>query len=194
MLLATLPFIEWLLCWFHPTSPSTPCMWPPQQTELTQCLMVHWVLMTFTLIVPLISHWRYQILLLMSDTAVDVFVMTHVLCSSGSVPLTVPVALKLELCPKCPRHPSNPQDHLAINPLHQHVTASDCFTFWLSPYGITQMNSELSHFPPDIVICRHLVMVCCILPGTLKNYAAGLSHFTKFCDNFNIPEVEHACF
>jgi len=34
-------------------------------------------------------------------------------------------------------------------------------------------------------------MVCCILPNTLKNYAAGLACFTKFCDDFIIPESEH---
>ena len=33
-------------------------------------------------------------------------------------------------------------------------------------------------------------MACCVLPNTLKNYAAGLSHFTNFCDNFTIPEIE----
>src|SRR5882672_7291178 len=53
------------------------------------------------------------------------------------------------------------------------------------------MNTELSRFPPEIIIRRHLVMVRCVLPNTLKNYAAGLSHFTKFCDDFNIPKVEH---
>jgi len=93
--LTTLSFIEWLLHWFHPTSPSTPCMWPLGQTELTQCLAVHWVLMTFALIAPLMPHWRYLILLLISDTTVDVHVMTHVSCSSGLIPHTVLVLLQL---------------------------------------------------------------------------------------------------
>jgi len=52
------------------------------------------------------------------------------------------------------------------------------------------MNVELSHFPPEIIFRRHLVMVCCVLPNTLKNYT-GLSCFTKFCDDFTIPEIEH---
>jgi len=34
-------------------------------------------------------------------------------------------------------------------------------------------------------------MACCILPGTLKNYAASLTHFTKFCDDFGGPKVNH---
>src|SRR5882724_2801359 len=33
-------------------------------------------------------------------------------------------------------------------------------------------------------------MYCCVVPGTLKNYAASLSHFTKFCDIFSIPESD----
>ena len=34
-------------------------------------------------------------------------------------------------------------------------------------------------------------MVHCVLPNTLKNYAASLTCFTKFCNDFAIPEVEH---
>jgi len=52
------------------------------------------------------------------------------------------------------------------------------------------MNMELSHFPPEIINHKCLVMACCVLPNTLKNYAAGLSHFMKFCDDFTIPEIE----
>jgi len=52
------------------------------------------------------------------------------------------------------------------------------------------MNMGLTHFPPEIIICRCLVMACCVLPNTLKNYAAGLACFTKFCDDFKIPESE----
>ena len=33
-------------------------------------------------------------------------------------------------------------------------------------------------------------MAHCVLPVTLKNYATGLSRFTKFCDDFNVPEAE----
>jgi len=52
------------------------------------------------------------------------------------------------------------------------------------------MNAELSCFLPEIIIHRHLFMACCVLPNTLKNNAAGLSCFMKFCHNFRIPEVE----
>ena len=33
-------------------------------------------------------------------------------------------------------------------------------------------------------------MAHCVLLDTLKNYAAGLSCFIKFCDNFAIPEIK----
>jgi len=53
------------------------------------------------------------------------------------------------------------------------------------------MNSETTLFPLEIIMCKHLIMAHCVLPVTLKNYAAGLSCFTKFCDDFNISEDEH---
>jgi len=52
------------------------------------------------------------------------------------------------------------------------------------------MNFKTTLFPPEIIIRRHLVMACCMLPVTLKNYTTGLSRFTKFCDDFNVPESE----
>src|SRR5882724_10400327 len=110
--------------------------------------------------------------------------------SSGVVHCTIPPLPQLKLHQKCPRFPSDPQNHLIPNPLHLHIAAAVRFTSWLSPYSIACMNAELSCFPPEIIIHRCLVMACCVLPNTLKNYAAGLSHFTKFCDNFTIPEIE----
>jgi len=53
------------------------------------------------------------------------------------------------------------------------------------------MNSEVSHFPTKLIIHRRLILAHCVLPTTLKNYAAGLTCFTKFCDDFNIPETDH---
>jgi len=58
------------------------------------------------------------------------------------------------------------------------------------PYGISKMNSESSPFPPKVVICRCLIMACCMLPITLKNYVTGLSQVNKNCDDFNIQEAE----
>jgi len=91
---------------------------------------------------------------------------------------------------KHPHLPLNPQHHIPVDPLCPHVLSPDPFTSWLIPYGIAKMNSETTLFPLEIIICRHLIMAHCVLRVTLKNYATGLSHFTKFCDCFNIPEDE----
>jgi len=111
-------------------------------------------------------------------------------CSDGVVPCIVPPLPLSETCPKCPRFLSNPQHRISFNPLRPHVPASDRFTSWLTPYGIARMNAEVSRFPPDIIIRRRLVMARSILPNMLKNYASGLTRFTKFCDDFHIPESE----
>jgi len=68
--------------------------------------------------------------------------------------------------------------------------AADRFTSWLTPFGIAQMDAQSRLLPPEIIIRRRLVMTRCVVPGTLKNYAAGLSRFTKFCDDFSIPESD----
>jgi len=106
------------------------------------------------------------------------------------VPRAIPSLLPSDSRLKRPRLPSNPQHRISVNPLHPRVLASDRFTSWLTPYGIAKMNSETTLFPPEIIICRRLGMARCMLPVTLKNYAAGLSQFNKFCDDFNIPESE----
>jgi len=68
-----------------------------------------------------------------------------------------------------------------------------CWT--ISPHGsphmgIARMNSETSLFPPKLIICTCLIMACCVLPNTLKNYAAQLDMFYKFCDDFKVPEAD----
>jgi len=95
------------------------------------------------------------------------------------VPCEVP---PLPLPNKCTIHDcltSNHQDHISPSPLHPHVITSDRFTFWLSPFGIAQMNAQASIFPLKIIIHRCLIMAHCVLLGTLKNYAAGLPIFSN---------------
>ena len=126
----------------------------------------------------------------MSDTAHNLRASARMAHSSGVVHRAIPPLPQLESRQKCPRFASNSQHLINPNLLHPHVSAANRFTSWLSPYGIASMNVELSRFPPEIIIHRRLVMARCVLPNTLKNYAAGLSCFTKFCDNFSIPEIE----
>src|SRR5882724_1136147 len=47
--------------------------------------------------------------------------------------------------------------------------------------------SMISH---DIIIRHRPCMAKCVLPSTLNSYAAGLVHFTKFCDDLDIPEED----
>ena len=110
--------------------------------------------------------------------------------SSGVVPRAVPSLLQLDPRLVRARLPKNPQDCITPNNLRPLVPASGCFTSWLTPYGIAQMNNHASIIPPEIIIHRHLVMVRTVLPATLKNYAAGLSQFIKFCDDFGISKSD----
>ena len=67
----------------------------------------------------------------------------------------------------------------------------DRFTCWMTPFGIEQINTLLLLFLPSLVTSSHLLLCNSVIPGTLSNYAAGLSRFTNFCDEFNVPELLH---
>ncbi|KAF8590422.1 hypothetical protein K439DRAFT_1330118 [Ramaria rubella] len=117
--------------------------------------------------------------------------MRHVnAASSGEhVPSTVPV-LPLpnsRIYHSCPSY--NPEDHIIPNILHPPVLAHDHFLSWLTSFGLPQMDKAAEHFPPHIVLCKRF-MSHCIEPSLLRNYGAGLIRFTKFCNNFNIPEPD----
>ena len=127
----------------------------------------------------------------MSSTSSHSWVFPHSVPSSGVVPHNFPPLPLPVVHSRCAHFSSNPQDHIAPNLLHLHVSTSDRFTFWLSLFGIAQINnSQASLFLPEIIIHRQLVMENCILQNTLKNYAAGLSHFIKICNDFAVPEMK----
>ena len=86
------------------------------------------------------------------------------------------------------RLPSKLHNHITPNPLCPHVLATDRFTQWLMPYGITKLNEASHLFPTHEIIRCCLTMANSILPSTLSNYSSGLAHFTKFCDDFNVPK------
>ena len=62
---------------------------------------------------------------------------------------------------------------------------------WLTPFGITQMNGFIKFFPPHLIARSHSFISKSITPSTLSNYASGLLILSKFCDNYNIPELFH---
>src|SRR5882724_661837 len=87
-----------------------------------------------------------------------------------------------------PRLPPKQQDRITPNPLRPNILAADCFTGWLTPFGISKLDEASHLFPAHTIIRRRLVMANSVLPSTLSNYAASLIRFTKFCDDFHVPE------
>ena len=69
-------------------------------------------------------------------------------------------------------HPSSRPFHFLVDPIQYHTDGYPVQT------------------PSEVIIQRHMVMAHCVLPGTLKNYTAGLSCFTKFCNDFSIPKLD----
>ena len=74
------------------------------------------------------------------------------------------------------------------SPLRPDVSAPDCLVHWLMPFGISYMNGQTAHFPPEVIACERFVISHSVSNNTLSNYAASLLCFTNFCDDFNILE------
>ncbi|KAF8586659.1 hypothetical protein K439DRAFT_1340540 [Ramaria rubella] len=108
--------------------------------------------------------------------------------SGGAFPCQVPPLPLLDSCIRRPRLPSRLDNHITPSPLHPPVLSQDRFLNWLTPFGIKHMNTESCLLPPHIILQKRFVMCHCIEPNTLKNYTAGLIHFTKFCNDFLVPE------
>src|SRR5882724_3957979 len=62
---------------------------------------------------------------------------------------------------------------------------------WLTPYGISKLDETSRLFPAHTIIRCHLVIANSVLLSTLSNYAASLICFTRFCDDFHVPEEIH---
>jgi len=50
------------------------------------------------------------------------------------------------------------------------------------------MNGLAEFFPPHVIAMSHVLISKSVTPSTLSNYASGLLRFTKFCDDYKIPE------
>src|SRR5882724_6769936 len=88
-----------------------------------------------------------------------------------------------------PHLPSKAQDHILPSPLCPHVLAGHCFLTWPTPFGIFLMNDEITTFHNHVIACCHVIMSQSVNKETLSNYSAGLICFTKFCDEFSIPDI-----
>jgi len=124
----------------------------------------------------------------MSRYIAEAHARAHTAVSGGLVPFIPPSLLLPEPSKRCPKLPPKLHDCIKPNQLHPHVLTSNCFTDWLTLYGITNFDAASLLFPTHPLIRCCLIMANSVLPSTLSNYSAGLIHFTKFCDNFNIPK------
>src|SRR5882724_13400951 len=111
-------------------------MWHPWRIEQIRYLAVYLVLNNFALVAPLSSPQIWIHSSPMSDMPTNIRAHARTTHPDGVVPHAIPPLPPSESRLKHPRVPSNPQHRISVNPLHPHVTASDRFTSWLTPYGI----------------------------------------------------------
>jgi len=87
-----------------------------------------------------------------------------------------------------PRHSRPRHSTISPNLLRPHVLSKERLTRWLTPFGIDHMNGLAEFFPPHVIAMSRVLISKSITPSTLSNYTSGLLRFTKFCDDYKIPE------
>ena len=190
MFLVTTSYVAWWYQLSQMTSPFCQSMSLPLWTRPVQFLVVLWVPIPFKCQTQFSSQLILHNFYFMSRLLTEAWAKAHSTSSGGSVafeppPLPLPLAHTTK-----PRLSNNPQNHISLNSLRPLVPATQCFTKWIMPYGIACLD-QLSHqVPIDIMIHHHLCLANCILPSTLSNFVASLLQFTKFCDDYSIPESE----
>src|SRR5882724_3300818 len=83
-----------------------------------------------------------------------------------------------------PKHLS--QNQTLPSTLHPHVSATQHFIHWMTPFGLTKIAELNTHLPPLIITCQRVVLGKAVNAKTPSNYSAGLLQFTQFCDNMGI--------
>jgi len=124
----------------------------------------------------------------MSRSVAEARARARAAVSGGLTPFIPPPLPLPDTRIRRPRLPSKLHHRIIPNPLRPHVLASERLTKWLTPYSIAKLDEASRLFPTHAIIRCHLTMANCVLPSTLSNYSAGLIRFTKFCDDFGIPE------
>jgi len=87
-----------------------------------------------------------------------------------------------------PRASGAPHQTPAPSPLRPHVLAPNRLMRWLTPFGVSHMNSLLQFFPHRIIAMSHVLLSKYVAPMMLSNYSSGLLCFCWFCDDYSIPE------
>src|SRR5882724_8574515 len=115
----------------------------------------------------------------MSRSIAEACAYAHVAKSGGLVPFVLPSLPLPKPSRRQSRLPPKLQDHIILNLLCPHILVANCFTGWLTPYGIARLNEASHLFPTHSIIRCCLIMANSVLPSTLSNYSAGFIHFTK---------------
>ena len=128
----------------------------------------------------------------MSSNVFEACAHTHACAAKlGKTAAFMPAPLPPPSSHNCqPRMSHKLGDRPLLSVLHPKVFPADHFLSWLTPYGIAQNHSESPTFPHEITACRHFVITQAVKPVILTNYATGLVGLTKFCDDFNVPEID----
>ena len=175
---------------FQITYPSLQSMYLLLRTWLTQFLVVSWVTHPFECEINCSSQPSLNPFSFISRSLAEAWAKAHSTPSSGAVVFIPPPLLLPDDHAIKHRLLSNPQDHISPNLLQPLIPAAQSLTKWLTPYGLSCLDQLSFEFPTNIIIHHHQCLAKCIQPTTLSNYLASLLQFTKFCDDYGVPESD----
>ena len=64
------------------------------------------------------------------------------------------------------------------NPFHPHVTATERFLQWMTPFGLHEIEKWSHLLPVHLIKQEHLLITHAVSTKSLSNYGAGLIRFT----------------
>lgn len=70
------------------------------------------------------------------------------------------------------------------------VKASEQLSRWSSPFALAAKQELCSSIPTQLADKADLAVLDSFAPNTRTSYAAGILHFTQFCDAWDIPEPD----
>jgi len=85
------------------------------------------------------------------------------------VHICTPIPKSTLTIPKCTTRTGNT---ISAHPLQPHVSTSDHFLHWMTPYGLAKLHHISQFLPPHIVVREQVVLVQAVNPKTLGNYRA----------------------
>ena len=178
-------FIALHLLWFLQMLPSNLFTLHLKTTRLIASLVVHLVHHPTSYPASSLSLPQFLPFSIMSGYNLD----SHFHGNNALLGISSPnriAALQLPKTKSCSS--SSPAICITPSTLRPTVCAPDCFIHWVTPYGVQCMNELSVLTPPSLVVRKRNVMFHSVSGATLSSYSAGLICFTKFCDEYSIPE------